>query len=543
MATGMVFERDGIGRTGLGLGPAAGMALMEELGIPDLIDEACEFDAQRILTPGKAAKAIIGTMFTQNNKKALRNVAPFYSMAPVSSLFGERVGLRSLNDNALGRNLETMFEADTEALLYRIASRVKGLMQLSSFMFNFDPSNVTIYRSAGEEYGELPPGAPVPKLGHPKDGSEGLVQYNFCAAVDGDGIPVYMKAHDGNTDDTTMISMAVRFVEKLMESETIVAVGDGKMVTKDMVRHMMAVGTRFASKPPQKFADNVAGSVAEEALRKGFTAVGRIGKRSDSPEYEVYDTDRECYGDVLRFVAYRKTDRSKIVRHWKRVDEVEVKRIVKSFSQKSFGTCDEAVKARDGAVAELKGSAWSLNPTIRLRTSYKGGGEWKVSFKPSFDEAYAYRLAEQDVEVIVTNIPRTEAPAKDIREGGTARDVLAVYTGQWRVEGLFSEMKSGLGADEVFFQNPDREAVMLFLLTVGAMVRRVLMIRLRREYGKGFGIPENITSAGFFAMVQNVDVTLGPDGRSLRLEGSDDDRATALSLIDALGIDPTGLLG
>ena len=32
---GMVFEREGIGRTGMRLGPAVGMALMEELGIPN----------------------------------------------------------------------------------------------------------------------------------------------------------------------------------------------------------------------------------------------------------------------------------------------------------------------------------------------------------------------------------------------------------------------------------------------------------------------------------------------------------------------------
>ncbi len=49
------------------------------------------------------------------------------------------------------------------------------------------------------------------------------------------------------------------------------------------------------------------------------------------------------------------------------------------------------------------------------------------------------------------------------------------------------------------------------------------------------------TSAGFFAMVQNVDVALGPDERLLRLEGSDENEATALSLIDAPGINPTGL--
>lgn len=539
----MGFDRDGITSIGLGVGPAVGMAFMEELGIIDMIDDMCTWDRkQRLLSPGKAAKAIVGTMLTGNNKKAMRNVALFYSKAPVDRLFGSEIDLRSLNDQALGRNLSTIFEADTDRLLYSIASRVKAELHLCSNVFHIDPSNITIARTAGDEYTDLPEGAPEPKLGRPKDGTKDRVQYNFCAAVDDDGIPVYMRAYDGNKDDTLMVSEAVKFVETMMEDSRIVAVGDGKMVTRDLVAHMCENETRFISKPPEAFAYNVAAKVAEAALAEGFTVVGRIGIRNDSPEFEVYDTDFECYGIGLRFVAYRKMDRSKYIRHKKRLDKHHVDETVRSFTQKSFRTLEEAEAARKNAVDRFLDSAWKLNATIRSRNG-RDGTEWKVSFKPFFDEALAQRIADRIVDVIVTNIPRREQTCDDLSQGATARDILAAYCGQWRVEGLFSEMKSGLGADNVFFQKPSHEAAMLFLLTVGAMVRRVIMTKLRNEYGKGFDIPENITASRFFTLVQNVDVILDPDVRRISLLGSDEDRAQALSFIDALGINPVKLLG
>lgn len=539
---GMRFDREGETSEGLGAGPAIALAMMERLGIRQTIDEECEWSNQRNLSPGNCAKAVIGTMCTESNKTAMRNIAGFYSGSPTELLFGDRVDLKALNDSALGRGLETIHKAGTEKLFYTIASRVKAEIGCDSVVFNVDPSNITICRSPGEEYEELPEGAPRPMLGHPKDNSTDRVQYNFCASTDGDGLPVYMKAYDGNKDDTMMISEAVRYIERMMGDRRIVAVGDSKMVTKELVSHMVEVETLFVSKSPKTFSKDVASDVAAEALIEGFSNIGRIGSRKLSPEIELYETERECYGMRLRFVAYRRVDRSNQVRHMKRVIGIRVGEVARSLESASYASEDEARSARDEAASCFSDTAWSLNTTIRSRR--KGDStEWKVSCKPTFDESRARVIAGRKVEVVITNIAPSGFPKGDPTAGATAREVLEIYFGQWRVEGLFSEMKSGLGADTVFFQNPDRESAMLFLLAVAALVRAAIKLLLRRQCGRGHGIPKDITSRRVFLLLRNVDLTLDRASDRMYFEGSETDRAFALSVVDALELDPASLLG
>lgn len=540
---GTWFDYEGMDTETLLLPVAMSFAIADRLGIRGMINDACEYDGkQRILSPGDAAMAIMGTMFTCNQKDALRNVGRFYSGSPVDLLFGARVKHESLSDTCLGRALDTIFDAGTEDLFFRIASRAKFELGLFSPVHHVDPSNITIHRSPGDEYGDLPDGAPVPKLGHPKDGSSGRVQYNFVASVDGNGVPELMMPYDGNTDDTVMISEAVKRLEELVGDERIIAVGDSKMVTKATVSRMCDKGTFFVSKPPMRFDDDVKHRVIGEALEKGFKPIGRIGKKKGSPELEVYETAAVSYGIGLRYIAYRKVDRSRIVRHMERLDGIAMEGMVRSMSARSFDTEFSAKEAHRAAVAELGTNAFRSNPTFRCRRSSDGGKEWKVSYKPVFDREYAERLAERQVEVIVTNLPGGEDSTPDAREGASASRVLCIYFGQWHVEGMFGELKSGMGADDVFLEKPSREAVMLFLMSSAALVRFTVKMLLRNEYGKGFGIPKNITAQRLYLLMQNVHVDYDrPTGR-LRLTGSPGDRAEAMSYIRALGIDPVHLL-
>ena len=78
----------------LSVGPALGMSLMDSFGITDIIDKTCGFHGESALSPGNAVKAICGTMFTDNKRKALYNVEGFYSYAPVSRLFGSMWSIR-----------------------------------------------------------------------------------------------------------------------------------------------------------------------------------------------------------------------------------------------------------------------------------------------------------------------------------------------------------------------------------------------------------------------------------------------------------------
>ena len=542
----VTFDRRGICSEGLRAGPAICMSLMERFGITGIIDDACIWDGQRVLSPGNAVKAVAGTMFTENPKQAMHNVSLFYSNAPADRLFGPEADLRSLNDTAIGRNLETVFAADTEMLMYTVCARVKGALGLEPRVFNIDPTNVTVDRSAGEEYTDLAPGAPVPMLGHPKDGSTGRVQYNISSAVDEFGLAAYMRTCDGNKDDTAMISEAVRFIERMLGDKRMIAVADSKMTHWSLVDHMFEHGTHFVSRPQEKFAGGIKAKAIEAAKKAGdesFVYIGRIGSRRDSPEFEAFETDLGYGGRVLRMVVYRSTDYAKRIRHMRRLDGKALKDLKASLESASFGSEEEARSKYSEAIRPYSEKCFDTSSVFRSRRSSGGGTEWKVTFRAVFNEQRALRFLKDDMKVLVTSLPRSDVGSDDPTEGAATRDVMALYFGQWKIENLFGTMKSGMGADDVFFQNPDREAAMVFIMGVAALIRAVVKRTLRSEYGRGFGIPGKITAERMFLLVQNTVVKYDRGEDRLYLDGSSDDIDTALSFIDALGIDPAKLLG
>jgi len=540
------FDRKGVDSEGIRIGPAMCMALLGSLGITETIDDACKWDRkQRVLSPGTAVKAMAGTMFTENQKQAMNNIGLFYNGAPADMLFGPKVTGESLSDSSLGRALETVFNADTEQLFCSICSKVKAQLGLDPRMFNFDPTNITISRSEGDEYGELPEGAPVPKLGFPKDNTTHRVQYNVSCAVDEFGMPSYVKTCDGNTDERSMISDAVRFVENVLGDKRMIAVGDSKMTQWDLVEHMCAHGTHFVSKPPQQFAGSAKERAVKEALSKGFVNIGKIGSRKDSPEFEVCDIDLECNNRMLRFVAYRRTDHSREIRHMKREDGKALDKLMRCFEKKLFKTEEEAVAAYTDAVKGYEDGSYDLIPTFRSKRSIKfpSGLEWKATFKKEFNEARATEITKNWAGVMITNLPRSGTSFDDLTKGATARDVMRVYFGQWKIENLFGTMKSGMGADSVFFQNPERESVMIFIIALAALVRSIVKMRLRSERSRDLGIRPNMTAERMFLLTQNVSVRCDRAGGRIYLDGTPGNRERVLRFIDALGIDPDTLLG
>ena len=89
------------------LGLVAGM--FDELGIGDVLDRATQQNPEmRDLTGGEAVKAMVlnGLGFINH---ALYLVPTFFQHKPTSRFIAPRVALAQLNDDALGRALDTLY--------------------------------------------------------------------------------------------------------------------------------------------------------------------------------------------------------------------------------------------------------------------------------------------------------------------------------------------------------------------------------------------------------------------------------------------------
>ena len=111
------------------LGLVAG--IFDELGIGDVIDQATQQNPEmRDLTVGEAVKAMVlnGLGFIN---QALYLVPRFFQNKPTYRLISPHVLLKQLNDDALGRALDTLYDYGVTALYSLIAATAAKRLDLS----------------------------------------------------------------------------------------------------------------------------------------------------------------------------------------------------------------------------------------------------------------------------------------------------------------------------------------------------------------------------------------------------------------------------
>jgi transposase len=190
------------------LGLVAGM--FDELGIGDVIDQATHQNPElRDLTVGEAVKAMVlnGLGFIN---QALYLVPRFFQNKPTYRLVSPRIAPEQLNDDALGRALETLYAYGVTELYSLIAATAAERLGLTPRFGHLDSTSFHVdgrYNSAEE------PEAQVVHItrGYSRDHRPDLNQVMLELMVEHQaGIPLLMKPLSGNSRDTYDFGEAVR---------------------------------------------------------------------------------------------------------------------------------------------------------------------------------------------------------------------------------------------------------------------------------------------------------------------------------------------
>jgi len=121
------------------LGLVAGM--FDELGIGDVLDQATHQNPEmRDLTVGEAVKAMVlnGLGFVNH---ALYLVPRFFQNKPTSRLIAPRVAPAQLNDDALGRTLDTLYASGVTELYSLIAATAAKRLGLAPRFAHLDSTS------------------------------------------------------------------------------------------------------------------------------------------------------------------------------------------------------------------------------------------------------------------------------------------------------------------------------------------------------------------------------------------------------------------
>src|SRR5499426_4008147 len=190
------------------LGLVAGM--FEELGIAEVIDQATkQAPEMRIVTAGHAVKAMVlnGLGFLHQQ---LYLVPHFFQHKPIARLIAPGIEASHLNDDALGRALDTLYDFGVTALYGLIAATAATRLGLTPTFRHLD---TTSFHVDGRYNSAQPPDEQVVHIthGYSRDHRPDLNQVMLELVVEHQaGIPVLMQPLSGNSHDGTAFGQVIR---------------------------------------------------------------------------------------------------------------------------------------------------------------------------------------------------------------------------------------------------------------------------------------------------------------------------------------------
>ena len=210
------------------------MAILEQCGICDMVDERIEPDPQRIPTPGKAVKLKVGAIFMGMGRRPLYLFDRLYASAPLELLCGgESVVPKNFNARAFSRALDDIFSLDLPALTFDIYSRLAERYLIAGFVYHIDSTNFGVIAVVIDRDD---PEAAIPEWnGHAKDGDNSKRVYNLQTVTDSSGSSATMTAG--------IINAAMRRQGRLKTAEGMI---DDLAMT--IVKHDRLMGDEISTK-------------------------------------------------------------------------------------------------------------------------------------------------------------------------------------------------------------------------------------------------------------------------------------------------------
>lgn len=467
------------------------MSVYEKCGIGGIIDAAIGNDGKnRILPIRSVVKMIVGGMMLPFDRIPLYRFDLMYASAPVDLLFGEGLTPQSLNARSISRALDVLSGYDMADILWKCSSSCNETYGFDSDIYHVDASNFAVYALTEDTSNDDFPKAMYG--GNSKIGRNDLRQYDAMTVTDGNRILRYIRTYSGNTSDVVMDRNVIDFLRNNVDPKISTVVADCKLVTSDIINDLNAMGMGFVSKCPANFSDTVRSDIVRSVGHSFFE------RSSLGDGYGVYDTDADTVCGRLRFIAYRTPhDREDGMEFLREDGERRLFKALSVFSTREFLCRDDAEKAFNDALARIKDVAYVVSHRIveneRVKKRRSRGRPrkddlppeketyWTVEIDWTFDRGLAEELLDRDeMQVIVTNIPRTANDTDNIRSGADADTVVRLYLDEYKAEHTYRLLKSGLGMDKVYLHKGNRVAAMMFIAGIAGLLSSTMDAVLRR---------------------------------------------------------------
>jgi transposase len=467
------------------LGLVAGM--YDELEIGAQIDEAIHQDLdERIVSIGQAVKAMVlnGLGFADQR---LYLVPSFFETKPTERLIGGGILPEHLNDDTLGRALDSLYDYGVTELFRDVAAHAAARLGLKPQYAHIDSTSFHVHGVYNSEADSPEAGTIHIRPGYSRDHRGDLNQVMLDLVVERRAaLPVLMKPLSGNSSDQVDFTCLIeRHIDHLQQAHGVdFLVADSALYSADAIQKIDGRGGKFITRVPEttkeaKQAIREVDLEAMEPLAEGYRYTERISDYGGVKHRWLIVFSEAAHGRAQKRVR-RQFDRQKgkeekaLANLAKRSFSCreDAEKAIQAFSDTLKATTAESVQVLE--CIHVNGVDGSMQPD---RVSYRIRGELVLA-----QARLERQINRKSLFILATNELRDEvlSPA----------DILAGYKGQARVERGFRFLKDPMFlASSLYLKNEKRIMALLMVMTLCLLVYAALEYRIReglRAQGKSF---------------------------------------------------------
>jgi len=453
--------------------------MFEELGITEVLDHATQQDPEmRIVTVGHAVKAMVLNGLGFVNQQ-LYLVPHFFQNKPLPRLIAPGIAASHLNDDTLGRALDTLYETGLTELYSLIAATAARRLGLTPTFTHLD---TTSFHLDGRYNSAEAPDEHVVHIthGYSRDHRPDLNQVMLELMVEHQaGIPVLMKPLSGNSSDAHEFGQVIR--DHMANLHTTYGatylVADSALYSAENLQKLAETRLKWITRVPA-------------TLREAQAVLAQAEPQTMAPLTEGYRyrVVPSSYGGieqrwVLLYSEQRQPHAQRTVdKQWRKHSDEEVQAF-KRLCRTAFACEADAQQALSSFAAGLQTTflhASTVCPTPHYgKRGRPGPGAQPDQIVYHLTGALASRLTDrrarvdqQSCFILATNeLDEAQLSAQAVLDG---------YKGQARAERGFRFLKDPqFLASSLYLKKPERVMALLMVMTVCLLVYAALEYRIR----------------------------------------------------------------
>jgi transposase len=463
--------------------------MFEELGITEVIDHATQQDPEmRIVTVGHAVKAMVlnGLGFIHQQ---LYLIPHFFQNKPLPRLIAPGIQASHLNDDTLGRALDTLYAVGVTELYSLIAATAAQRLGLAPRFAHLDS---TSFHVDGRSNSDETPEEHVIHItrGYSRDHRPDLNQVMLELIVEHQaGIPLLMQPLSGNSSDAQEFGQVIR--DHIAHLHTTYGptflVADSALYSAENLQKLAETQLKWITRVPATLRE------AQAVLTQADPQM--MAPLTEGYRYRIVPSS---YGGVeqrwvLIHSELRQSQAQRTVdKQWRKQSEHEVKAF-KTLCRTAFACEANARQALASFAVGLQTTVLydsTVYPTLHYgKRGRPGPGAQPEQIVYHVTGALASRLTDRQARldqqscfILATNeLDEAHLPVPAVLDG---------YKGQVHAERGFRFLKDPqFLASSLYLKKPERVMALLMVMTVCLLVYAALEYRIRRalqEHGATF---------------------------------------------------------